>query len=232
MKKRNSRVSVVIPAFNESKTIRKVVTAVMKAKNVDEIVVVDDGSTDGTSKNIEDLNIKIIRHTENKGKGEAIKTGIKNSIGKIILFLDADLENITSTKIEALIEPLLKNRADFVKASFKRPKGRGRITEFTVKPILKFLFPEMRFEQPIGGQFATKREFLEGIEIERNWGTDIGIFLDAIKWKLRIKEIYIGKLRHKKRPDEDLVSTAEDVVKTIFKKTGILKKIKIRKVRR
>ena len=91
MKKRNSRVSVVIPAFNESKTIRKVVTAVMKAKNVDEIVVVDDGSTDGTSKNIEDLNIKIIRHTENKGKGEAIKTGIKNSIGKIILFLDCKI---------------------------------------------------------------------------------------------------------------------------------------------
>jgi len=223
-------VSVIIPAYNEKKTIRKVVLAALKAKHVDEVVVVDDGSTDGTAKQIKDLEVKIVRHKKNRGKGQAIKTGIKHSKGEIILFLDADLKNITPDKIEKLINPLLKNKADFVKASFKRPRGRGRITNFTVKPILKFLFPEMRFSQPLSGQFATRRKFLEKIEIEKDWGTDIGILLDAIVWDLRIKEVFIGEVKHKKRDEKELAPMAEQVVKTIFKKAGLLrKKIKLRK---
>lgn len=217
-------ISTVIPAYNESKTIRKVVKTVQRVKEIDEIVVVDDGSTDGTSDRIKDLKVKAIRHAVNKGKGEAIKTGIKNSSGDAILFLDADLLNITPEKIRKLIQPIVNDEADFVKASFIRAKGRGRVTELTVKPILKFLFPEMRFVQPLGGQFACVREFLENIEIEKDWGTDIGILLDAIVWKLRIKEVYIGKLKHKKRSDKELAPMAEDVVRTIFEKVGIIKK--------
>lgn len=230
MKKSQKKVavSVVIPAFNESKTIRKVVLAAKKAKNVDEVVVVDDGSTDKTSERIKDLDVKIIRHKVNRGKGEAIKTGVRHSAGDIVLFLDADLKNITSKEIEKLINPILLNKADFVKASFKR--SRGRVTNLTVKPILKFLFPEMRFTQPISGQFASKRKFLKKIAIEKDWSTDIGILLDAILWKLKIKEVYIGELKHKKRREKELVPMAEDIVRTIFKKCGILgRSLKTRK---
>ncbi|MHA1743322.1 MAG: glycosyltransferase [Candidatus Heimdallarchaeota archaeon] len=222
--KRNLKVSVVIPAYNEVRTVRKVVKCAMKAKHVDEVIVVDDGSTDGTSKKIKDLDIKIIRHKDNKGKGCAIKSGIRASKGDIILFLDADLTNITPEKIEKLIVPILRNKADFVKAAFKLK--RGRVTEFAVKPLMKFLFPEARFVQPIGGQFATRKEFLQKIDIVKDWGTDISILLDAIRWKLRIKEVYIGEIKHKKRPFEEKAVMAEQVIKTILEKAKILRKRK------
>ena len=125
-------VTVIIPAYNEKRTIREVVKTVKKVKEVDEIVVVDDGSTDGTSKEIRDLGIKIIRHKRNMGKGAAMKTGLKHAKGEVILFIDADLENIASSKVRSLIKPVLDGKADFSKS--KLQTKRGRLTKLLVVP--------------------------------------------------------------------------------------------------
>ena len=87
-------VSIVIPAYNEEKSIRKVVTDVLKAVkslkfNV-EIIVVDDGSSDGTSDAVSDLKVRIIKHPNNKGYGASLKTGALNANGDYVLYIDGD----------------------------------------------------------------------------------------------------------------------------------------------
>ncbi|MFH0876549.1 MAG: glycosyltransferase family 2 protein [archaeon] len=92
------KISCIIPAYNEENSIAKVLQAVKKVRTIDEIIVVDDGSKDNTSKIAKGLGVKIIKHKKNRGKGAAIKTGIMSSVGDILLFLDADLQSISPKK--------------------------------------------------------------------------------------------------------------------------------------
>jgi len=218
--KKIKKVSLVIPAFNEEKTIERVIKQARLVKEISEILVVDDGSKDKTSKIAEKLRVKVIKHHKNLGKGEAIKTGISHTKEDIILFLDADLKNITNKKIKALIRPIIKDKADFVKASFNLQ--RGRVTEFAVKPMMNVLYPETKFKQPISGQFAGKRNFLKSIQIEPRWGIDISIVLDAIKYGQRVVEVDIGELKHKARNIEEKAQMSQEVIETIMKKIGYI----------
>src|SRR3989344_717151 len=131
------KVSLIIPAYNEEKTIEKVINVARKVKLLDEIIVVDDGSVDSTKSIAKKYDIRWISHKTNFGKGTAISTGIKKANGDILVFIDADLANISPRKITALIHPIMNNEADFTKATFKRK--RGRVTELAVKPLLKTL---------------------------------------------------------------------------------------------
>src|SRR3989338_4298988 len=93
--KKLPKTSLVIPAYNEEKTIAHVIKQAKLVKDISEIIVVDDGSKDRTSKIAKNLGVEVIKHHKNLGKGEALKTGISHARGTIILFLDADLKNIT-----------------------------------------------------------------------------------------------------------------------------------------
>jgi len=87
-------VSVVIPAYNEEKTVGHVVKTALSCKYVHEVLVVDDGSSDNTYEKAKMSGASIIRHTTNQGKGAALKTGFKHSKGDIVVFIDADLQNL------------------------------------------------------------------------------------------------------------------------------------------
>jgi glycosyltransferase involved in cell wall biosynthesis len=116
-----SKISIVIPVFNEKNTLEKIIEAVEKASVFGlekEIILVDDGSTDGTIeilKNYE-LKYKIIYHKKNRGKGSALKTGFKNSTGDIVIIQDADLE-YDPNEYEQLLEPIISGKADAVFSS-------------------------------------------------------------------------------------------------------------------
>jgi len=214
--------TILIPAYNEEKTIRNVLKIALKSPGIGQIVLVDDGSIDRTVERATGLSpmIEIISHKENKGKGVAVRSGVALAKYETIVFIDADLTNITPEMIAALAEPLLTNRADFVKASFTR--SRGRVTEMAVKPMMQILFPDNYFEQPISGQFAARRSFLKQIKIVENWGLDIGILLDAISQKQRIVEVFIGELDHKAQSDLSLAKMSEEVLYTMIQKAGLL----------
>ncbi len=111
------KLSIIIPVFNEEKTVGKILKKVLDLKiaNVEkEIIVVDDGSTDKTRQILKQIkNIKIILHDNNKGKGSAVKTGIKNATGDYIIIQDADLE-YDPEQIRTLIQPILENQAGVV----------------------------------------------------------------------------------------------------------------------
>lgn len=210
---RDLSVSVVIPAYNEEKTVAKVVKAAHSSSYVDEVIVVDDGSFDNTYKEAKRAGAKIIRHASNRGKGAALKTGFKHSKGDIVVFLDADLRNITTAKIDKMIKPIIEGRADITKTKFKR--RAGRVTELTAKPLLRFFFPEIKFEQPLSGQFAAKRSVLERMKFEDDYGVDVGIILDADVQGLNVKEVDIGELEHDMASLSDLNIVATEVVRTI-----------------
>ncbi len=214
------KVSCVIPAFNESSTIKNVLKVVKKVETIDEIIVVDDGSTDATYKNAKLKGVKVIRHETNKGKGAAIKTGCKHAHGDIILFIDADLYNISPKKIASIIQPLRNDEADFVKTSFRRK--RGRVTELVVKPLFRVVFPFVDFKQPLSGQFAVKRKLMNELKIDDKWGVDIQILIQMIKKGARIAEVDIGRLIHKKQPIENLAVMSEEVIKTILSELGVI----------
>jgi len=193
--KNNNKFSIILPAFNEEKTIAKVIKAACVLP-AEEIIVVDDGSTDNTPKIVSSFvkrnkKLILIRHKKNKGVGEARKTGIKVSKSPILLFFDTDISNINSQMMENIINPVLKDKADFVMAAFE---NEGRVTELVAKPLLKLCFSELAYlKQPISGQFATKKEFLFPQRIDDSM---LGILIDAYLAGARITETYIGLIEH------------------------------------
>jgi glycosyltransferase involved in cell wall biosynthesis len=112
------KVSAIICAYNEEKTLKDVILSVSESLIVSEIIVVNDGSSDNTKKIIEELQKEIeitaIHFTENKGKGYAMAVGVENSTFDIMLFVDADQSNIIQGYINQLTNPLLKEESDMV----------------------------------------------------------------------------------------------------------------------
>ena len=133
------RTSVVIPAFNEEKDIANVINAVKSSTIADEIIVVDNNSSDNTSKIALSCGATVT-FCKNQGKGNAMEEGLKLATGDIIVFIDGDICNYKKSFISKLIDPIVKNKADFVKATFKR--DGGRVTELLAKPLLALTFPE------------------------------------------------------------------------------------------
>ena len=210
----NKSVSIVIPAYNEEATVAQVVSVARKLSYVDEVIVVDDGSSDRTVEEAESAGATVISHLTNEGKGSAIKTGFKNSHGNIVAFIDADVSNFTSGKIDKIIRPILEDRTDITKTKFARESGR--VTELTAKPLLGFFFPELNYEQPLSGQFAGKRSTLNKIKFEKDYGVDVGIVLDADVHGIKILEVDIGDISHDMSPLADLNKMANEVVRTII----------------
>lgn len=118
---KKEKVSCIIPAYNEEKTVRGVVEVCLSTPEIDDIVVVDDGSTDRTVEKVRAVNsdrVKLITYRENRGKGFAVVEGLAHVKNRIVLFLDADLINLQPHFLSSLIWPVLWDRADMTIATW------------------------------------------------------------------------------------------------------------------
>ena len=111
-------ISVIIPVYNEKVTVAQLIRRVSKIPFEKEIIVVDDGSNDGTADILKEFSgrVKLISHDQNKGKGAAIRTALREVRGNIVITQDADLEYDPSD-YGKLLEPILKGETDVVYGS-------------------------------------------------------------------------------------------------------------------
>lgn len=208
-------VGVVIPAHNEAPFIAGVIDTARAVPEVDEILVVDDGSSDGTAEVAAQEGARVVSHESNQGKGVAMSTGCRNSWCDVLIFLDGDLQNMSPVKIGRIIEPF-RDGMDFVKTRFRR-RG-GRVTQLTARPMLGHFFPEIdeRFEQPLSGQIGIKRELMSRLEMEDDMGVDLGLLIDVVERGARVAEVSIGQIDHDERELKDLEGMARAVTRVII----------------
>ena len=214
----DEKVTVIIPARNEEKTIQKVIKLVQKCNIVNQIIVVDNNSIDNTAKLAKATGAFVVPCTL-QGKGYAMEEGLKYSINDIIVYLDADISNYSKDLITKLSEPIRNKKADFVKSMFDR-KG-GRVTELVAKPMLEILFPEIhKFSQPLSGMIAGRKTFFDQIVFEKDYGVDIGILLDMININARIKEVHIGTIKNVSQQWQSLEKMSKEVMRAIIKRAN------------
>ncbi|MFH0931252.1 MAG: HAD-IB family phosphatase [Candidatus Zixiibacteriota bacterium] len=209
-------ITVIIPVLNEEKTISKVVRFVKMSPSVDEIIVVDDKSIDNTVQEAIKTGARVVTSTK-IGKGASMRDGLLLAKNDIIVYLDGDIDEYPPDTIEKLTTPIIRDEADFVKATFQRKAGR--VTELVAKPLLHILFPELSvLTQPLSGIIAAKRKLLENMTFEDDYGVDIGIFIDMYLQKARIVEINIGKIEHKMKQWQQLSGMSREVSRAILKR--------------
>jgi HAD superfamily phosphoserine phosphatase-like hydrolase len=222
-------ISAIIPVLNESPTIASVVEFARRTQGVQEVIVVDDGSIDGTPELARQAGARVVTSTL-LGKGASLEDGVWEAQGEIVLFLDGDLQGLCADLVERLTDPIVKRQADFVKARFSR--SAGRVTMLTARPLLKTFFPELNhIEQPLGGIFACRRSLLRNLRFETDYGVDVGLLLDVALTGATISQVDIGHLEHDSQSLEALGDMAKQVVRVILDRAGRYGRLDLQQVR-
>jgi len=249
--KKKLKISLCLPTLNEEKTIGKEII-IMKSELmtryplVDEIVVIDSGSTDNTVEiaesfgaDVYDAN-KILPHLEKfKGKGENLWKALYITKGDIIVYIDADIKNIHHRFGFGLIGPLLLfDHVKYAKAFYDRPisigknrirpTGGGRVTELVIRPLFSLFFPELtQIIQPLSGEYAGYREIFEKIPFPIGYGVETSMILDIYeKWGLDvIAQVDLDRRIHRNQDTKALGRMAFAILKTFInrqKKLGLI----------
>jgi len=194
--------SVVMPAYNESQTIATIVERVLATGLVDEIIVVDDGSTDGTSQALEDLRkreprLRLIRHDRNLGKGAAVRSGIRVATCDLVLIQDADLE-YDPRDYPALLIPMQEGKADVVYGSrfLGGPRRTTMFWHMVANRLLTFmtnlLYNSILSDMETGYKLF-RREVIQAIPLRANrFDFEPEITAKLLKRRLRVFEVPIS----------------------------------------
>ncbi|MGB9779426.1 glycosyltransferase family 2 protein [Caldanaerobacter sp.] len=189
----DEKVSVLIPAYNEQDRIIDTIRGLEAVEQVEEIIVINDGSTDQTAERAKKAGAKLVNMKKNMGKAAALKEGLKYAKNNIIVFLDADV-GLSSKEVEKLISPIILNEADVVIAKFpKAPvKGGFGIVKRLARKGVKY-FTGKELESVLSGQRAFKREVLESLDtFYSGFGIEVGMTIDILQKGYRVKEVEVN----------------------------------------
>jgi HAD superfamily phosphoserine phosphatase-like hydrolase len=228
-KPHHRRVTVIIPVLNESERVGSVIRLALDSPLVGEVIVVDDGSIDGTPELAHAAGARVITSTL-LGKGASMEDGLLHARHDTILYLDGDLAGLRHDLVERMTEPVLRGETDFVKASFSRRSGR--VTMLTARPLLRTYFPELTsFEQPLAGIIAVRKELLQRLRFENDYGVDIGLLIDSHALGARLLEVDIGHIEHDSQDLERLGEMATQVARAILDRAAALGRLRLRVAR-
>ena len=240
--KGDRRVSLVLPARNEAPTIGPIVSAVrrhlMKRHPlVDEIVVIDDASSDGTPARAAAAGARVVAAADiapetgpGSGKGNAMWKSLLVTEGDIVAWCDADVRNFRPCFVTGLLGPLLTlDDIAFCKGFYERPldgvRGQGgRVTELVARPLISLFFPHLAvFAQPLAGEYAGRRDLFEQLPFVQGYGVDIGLLIDVVErvGLERAAQVDLGVRVHRNRPLEELGAQATAIMHTGLARAGL-----------
>jgi glucosyl-3-phosphoglycerate synthase len=243
--KAGRRVAVCLPAHNEERTLGAIVETtsleLVAPGLVDELVVVDDGSTDATAQVAARAGARVVASAAPgtpvgpfgggpRGKGAALARALEATTAELVIFLDADVENFGPHFVTGLLRPLLEDpRVVLVKGRYERPldgapTGGGRVTELVARPALSLLFPELAvLAQPLAGETALRRSGVEGFELSPGYGVEIGLLIDVARRHGlgAIAEVDLGVRVHRNRSLAELGPEARDVLAAVLARAGV-----------
>ncbi|MES4886536.1 glucosyl-3-phosphoglycerate synthase [Streptomyces sp. NPDC096012] len=228
-------ISVVLPALDEEETVGDIVTVIRRdlverVPLVDEIVVVDSGSTDRTSAVAAAAGARVVHRDDilpripaAPGKGEVLWRSLLVTGGDIVCFVDADLREFSSDFVSGIVGPLLTEPGvDLVKGMYDRPLGGaagqgGRVTELMARPLLNMHWPQLAgFVQPLGGEYAARRSLLEQLPFPVGYGVELGMLVDALHLVGldALAQVDVGVRRHRHQDGQALGRMAAAIYRT------------------
>ncbi len=224
-------IAVCIPARNEAATVGPIIDAIVTtltdrsggAPLVDDVVVVDDGSDDGTADLARRAGARVIRSEHRAGgKGQAMRSALIATDADLVAFVDADVTNFGAHFVTGLLEPLLTDDSvSLVKGFYRRPlhgspDGGGRVTELMARPVIDLLFPHLAvIEQPLAGETAAPRSVLEKCGLADGYAVELALLIDvaALYGVDSIAQVDLGIRIHRNRPLDELRPQATDVLR-------------------
>lgn len=242
-RRRGVTISLGLPALNEAETIGPLAACLRQAlceevPLLDEIVVIDSGSDDGTREVAQAMGLPVHIHREilprlgaHRGKGEALWKSLAVLRGDLIVWLDTDIRNPHPRLVYGLVGPLLAHRRlKYVKGYYSRPvqvgdrlyeSGGGRVTELAARPLLNLFFPELSgFIQPLAGQYAGWREALEQVPFFTGYGVEVGLLIDILeRFGLEaMGQVNLGRLVHRNSPLGRLSAMSFAIMQVVVKR--------------
>jgi len=235
-----STITVCLPTNDDAETISSVVgelatKLVRRCRLVDEIIVMDGGSSDATCDEAARAGATVLtakdtfqRFGEPLGRGDLIWRAVGAASGDIIVWIDADVTNFSADSVARLIEPLLEDDSvSLVRGTTSRgprPIGDGgRVTEAVARPVLALLDPEFSsLREPFGGEYAARRTLLRSLEFEPDYGVEIGILVDVARryGMASIREVDLGVREHRYRSLSDRAQQTRQLLRAALERAG------------
>ncbi len=200
MAAKNADVAVILPALNEAQTVGQIVNTLrteLLGSLVDDLVVLDSGSTDATAAVAKEHGARVVALDEVfpalpplRGKGEAMWRALAATSAEVVVFIDADLRSFSADYVRGLLGPLFADpQVALVKAVYERPlvqgesvvpAGGGRVTELVARPLLNLYWPQLAgVIQPLAGEYAARRSLLERLPFPVGYGMEFAMLVDT-----------------------------------------------------